>query len=214
VDIDDTLINTDRRRWAVWRLVLNREIEFQVARSLSSEKILRDFASGNKEQWKDFWKILLCCDERGIDILQLDEPIPFAAEVMQRWAKSFKTVYLTGRTSNMYELTLQELAKFGFPAVDVDLVMSPDLEDYLVSPEGTRRSLVTSIVDRFTVVMAVDDNPLYMTLYQEFGIPQRIGFLRSERFSRNSYRDATRIVDSWKELLTDDPSSHNYRPKY
>lgn len=211
MDIDDTLINTDRRRWAAWRLVLNREIEFQAVRSSSSEKILKDFASGNKEQWKEFWEILLCWDERGIDILQLDEPIPLAAEVMQRWAKGFKIVYLTGRTSNMYELTLKELAKFGFPTVDVDLAMSPDLEDYLSSPEGTRRSLVTLIVDRSTMVMAVDDNPLYMTLYREFGIPQRIGFLRSERFSRNSYQDATRIVDSWKELLTDDPLPHNYR---
>jgi len=214
VDIDDTLINTNRRRWAAWRLVLNREIEFQVVRSSSSEKILKDFASGNKEQWKEFWKILLCWDKRGIEILHLDEAIPFAAEVMQRWAKKFKLVYLTGRTSNMYELTLKELAKFGFPAVDVDLVMSLDLENYLASPEGTRRSLVISIVDKLSVIVAVDDNPLYMTLYRQFGIPQRIGVLRSERFSSNSYRDATRIIESWKELLTDDPLFNNYLSSY
>lgn len=203
VDIDDTLIDTDRRRWAAWRIVLGREIEFQIVRRWSSRRILTDLAHGDERTWRWFWEILLCWDRRGIEILQLDEPIPFAKEVLEKWARNFRIVYLTGRTSNMYDITLKELGNFGFPIVNIDLVMSQDLESYLDSPEESRRSLVTKIMKKLNVIVAVDDNPLWMTLYKEFNISQRIGLLRSERYSHDAYHDATRIIRSWKELLDD-----------
>ena len=205
MDIDDTLIDTDRRRWAAWCMVLNREIDFGAVRTSSSKKILTDLGCGSDELWKEYWKILLCLDRRGIGLLRLDEPIQFAPEVMQELAETLGVVYLTGRTSNMHELTLRELAKFGFPVANVDLVMSPNLEDYLASPEQTRSALLTSTLRARKAVLVVDDNPLYFSLYREFGIPHRIGFLRMQRFPRESYRDATSVIASWKELLHQDP---------
>jgi hypothetical protein len=205
VDIDDTLIDTDRRKWAAWCMVLNRAIDFGVVRSSSSKKILTDLGRGSNELWKEFWRILLCWDSRGIELLRLDEPIQFAPEVMQEWAETFGLVYLTGRTSNMHELTLRELAQFGFPVADVDLVMSPNVEENLASPEQTRRTLLTSIIRAKAVVLVVDDNPLYFSLYRELGIPHRVGLLRMARHLRESYRDATRLIASWRELLHQDP---------
>jgi len=205
VDIDDTLIDTDRRRYAAWRMVLDHEIEFQIVRRWSSRRILRDLAHGDEKVWRQLWEILLCWDRRGIEVLQLDEPIPFAQEVLEKWTTSFRIVYLTGRTSNMYDITLKELGNFGFPIVNTDLVMSPDLESYLNSPEELRRDLVTKIMKKVNVIVAVDDNPLWMTLYKEFNISQRIGLLRSERYSRGAYRDATRIIHGWKELRDENP---------
>jgi len=205
VDIDDTLIDTDRRKWAAWCMVLNREIDFAVVKTSSSKEILTGLGCGSDALWKEFWKILLCWDSRGIELLRLDEPIQFAPEVMQEWAETLGVVYLTGRTSNMHELTLRELAQFGFPVAKVALVMSPNLEDYLASPEQTRTTLLTSILRARKVVVVVDDNPLYLCLYREFGIPYRIGFLRTQRFPRESYCDATTVIASWEELLHQDP---------
>jgi hypothetical protein len=205
VDIDDTLIDTDRRRWAAWCMVLNREIDFGAVRTSSSKKILTDLGCGSDELWKEYWKILLCLDRRGIGLLRLDEPIQFAPEVMQELAETLGVIYLTGRTSNMHELTLRELAQFGFPVANVDLVMSPKLEDYLASPEQTRSALLTSTLRARKAVLVVDDNPLYFSLYRELGIPHRVGLLRMPRHPRESYRDATRVIASWKELLHQDP---------
>jgi len=78
VDIDDTLIDTDRRRWAAWCMVLNREIDFGAVRTSSSKKILTDLGCGSDELWKEYWKILPCLDRRGIGLLRLYEPIQFA----------------------------------------------------------------------------------------------------------------------------------------
>jgi len=205
VDIDDTLIDTDRRRWAAWCMVLNHEIDFEVVRTSSSKKILTDLWCGSEEQWKEFWKILLCWDDRGIGLFRLDEPIQFAPEVMQELAETLGVVYLTGRTSNMHGLTLRELAQFGFPVANVDLVMSPNFEDYLASPKQTRSTLLTSTLRGRKAVLVVDDNPLYFSLYREFGIPHRIGFLRMQRFPRESYDHATSVMTSWKQLLHQDP---------
>jgi beta-phosphoglucomutase-like phosphatase (HAD superfamily) len=203
VDVDDTLVDTDRRRWTAWRMVLDREIEFQIVGKWSSRRILKDLAHGDKRVWRQFWRILLCWDKRGVKIIQLDEPIPFAREVLEKWARSFRIVYLTGRTSNMCDITLKELGKFGFPILNTDLVMSPDLESYLNSPEKSRRDLVTKVMNKLNVIVAVDDNPFWMTLYKQLNISQRIGLLRSERYPRDAYRDATRIIDGWKELHDD-----------
>lgn len=205
MDIDDTLIDTDRRRWAAWCMVLNREIDFGAVRTSSSKKILTDLGCGSDELWKEYWKILLCLDRRGIGLLRLDEPIQFAPEVMQELAETLGVVYLTGRTSSMHELTLRELAQFGFPVEDIDLVMSPNFEDYLASPAEMRKALLRSMVRAKDVVLVVDDNPLHFSLYRELGIPCRVGFLRMQRFPRERYRDATTVIAGWEELLHQNP---------
>ncbi|KPV65172.1 MAG: hypothetical protein AOA65_0430 [Candidatus Bathyarchaeota archaeon BA1] len=54
VDIDDTLVSTDRRKWAVWRHILNREIPLETIESQGSRQVLERFASANEEAWKRF----------------------------------------------------------------------------------------------------------------------------------------------------------------
>ena len=43
VDIDDTIVKTDRRRHSAWCRVLGREIPFRDVESLSSEEILKKY---------------------------------------------------------------------------------------------------------------------------------------------------------------------------
>ena len=210
VDVDDTLLNTDRRRWVVWCRVLGREIPFQIVESLSSHQILERFAWADREVWERFWGILLCWEESGIELLDLDEPIPSAAEVLQRWSEEYKLIYLTGRSRNMHELTLSELDGFGFPVRGVDLVMLnvKDWKHYLaseISPIRLRARLFSSVLKRHRVIRVVDDYPSFFTVYRRYGVPDRIGLLRPKRFSPQNYfaQGATRVVEGWQQLLGD-----------
>jgi hypothetical protein len=67
--------------------------------------------------------------------------------------------------------------------------------------------LFSSIYKQHDVVRAVDDYPGYFTVYRQFGVPERIGFLRPKRYSPQDYidRGATRVVESWKQLKDDVP---------
>jgi len=145
VDVDDTLINTQRRMRGVWRELLGREVPMEVVETLGLAQIFEKFASSDQkaranELRKRFWDILLCLENVGIELAELDEPIPFAAEVLQKWSKYCQLVYLTGRTENTRDLTLDHLRKFGFPTDNIQLVMF-NLEDYArargLNPSGT-----------------------------------------------------------------------------
>jgi len=220
VDVDDTLINTERRMQGVWRQVLGREIPMQAVETLGLGQIFEKFASLDQKARvnglrKRFWDVLLCLEEIGMELLKLDEPIPFAADVLQIWSKECTLVYLTGRPETTRDLTLGELKKFGFPTDNVQLTMF-NLEDYArargENPSGVtlveaKSRLFSSISKQHDVVRVVDDYPRYFTVYRQFGVPERIGLLRPKRYSRQDYFDqgATRVVKSWKQLKYDEP---------
>lgn len=194
VDVDDTLINTERRMQGVWHELLGRDIPLEAVETLGLEQIFMKFASPEQkarvsEFQKRFWDVVLCLEEVGIELLRLHEAIPFAAGVLQAWSDQCRLVYLTGRTENMRELTLTELKKFGFPVDDVELVMF-SVEDYRrargVSSSGptlveAKSRLFSSLSKQHQVVRAVDDYPGYFTIYKQFGVPERIGLLRPKR---------------------------------
>ncbi len=207
VDIDDTLVSTDRRKWAVWRHILNREIPFEMVESKSSRQVLEQFASANEEVWKRFWRVLLCLEEAGIQLLKFDEPIPFAAEVLHKWSKKFKIIYFTGRTNNMRQLTLDELKRFGFPVSNVDLVTPEDMdfELYLTTAIDIRAQLFSSLTKQYRVIGVVDDYPDFFNIYRQFEVPDRVGLLRPKRFSTQEYlkQGATRVIERWKQLYED-----------
>ncbi len=202
IDVDDTLVSTGRRKWAVWRHILGREIPTQVVENLSSRQVLEKFAQTDGKLWNRFWRVLLCWEEAGTEFLKFDEPLPFAVAVLNEWSKEFRIVYLTGRTINMYYLTLDELRAFGFPVGDVDLIMAPDLEAYLSSEIEVRTQLFTSASKMYRVVRVVDDYPRYFTIYSQFRIPDRIGLLRPKRFSEQDYliHGATKVIKGWEQL--------------
>lgn len=220
VDVDDTVIDNEQRTQGVWHQVLGRKIPLQAVQTLSSQQIFEKYASSDQkarmmELRKRFWDILLCSEEVGIVLLKLEEPIPFAADVLQKWSKRCMIVYLTGRPEDTRGLTLSKLKEFGFPLDNIQLVMY-NLEDYARArgdnPSGptlveARCRLFSSVIKQHNVVRVGDDYPGYFTIYREFEIPERIGLLRSKLFSPQAYidRGATRVVESWKQLQNDPP---------
>jgi len=220
VDVDDTLISTERRMQGVWREVLGREVPLEAVETMSLEQIFMKFASPQqmarvREFQKRFWDVLLCSEEIGVELLRLHEAVPYAADVLQSWSKHCRLVYLTGRTENTRDVTLGELEKFGFPTENIQLVMF-DLEDYSrakgENPSGltlvdAKSRLFSSICQERNVVRVVDDYPGYFPIYSQSGVTDRIGFLRPRKYSRQQYieRGATRVVESWEELQGDLP---------
>jgi hypothetical protein len=220
VDVDDTLISTQRMMQGVWRELLGREVPMEAIETLGLVQIFEKFASSEQktranELRKRFWDISLCLENVGIELAELEEPIPCAAEVLQTWSQHCQLVYLTGRTENTRELTLDQLRKFGFPTDNIQLMMF-SLEDYErargLNPSGStlveaKSRLFSSISKQHDVVRVVDDYPGYFTIYRQFGVPERIGFLRPKRYSPQDYidRGATRVVESWKQLKDDVP---------
>jgi hypothetical protein len=208
VDIDDTIVSTDRRRYAAWRRVLDREISLQEVESQGSREILRRYAFSNRKIWERFWMLTLCVEEGGADLLELDKPIPHALETLQVWKEKYKLVYITGRTENMWQLTIDELKRFGFPTHETDLEMFT-LKDWVrffsstASVLKTRSEIFSSIFNRYNVVRVVDDFPGFFAAYREYPVPDKVGLLRKKRFSRREYLDngATRVVENWKQLL-------------
>jgi hypothetical protein len=220
VDVDDTLINTERRMQGVWRELLGREVPMEAVETLGLGQMFEKFASSDQkaranELRKRFWDILLCLENIGNELAELDEPIPFAAEVLQTWSQHCQLVYLTGRIENTRELTLNQLRKLSFPTHNIQLVMF-NLEDYErargLDLSGSmlvdaKSRLFSSISKQWNVVRVVDDYPGYFTIYRQFGVPERIGLLRPKRYSPQDYidRGATRVVESWKQLKDDLP---------
>ena len=220
VDIDDTLISTDRRMQGVWREVLGREIPLQAVETLATGQLFEKFASSNQkarvgELQKRFWDILLCLEDVGMELVDLEEPIPFAAGVLQEWSEYCALVYLTGRPENTRELTLATLKRFGYPTQNIQLTMFT-LNDYArargdnpAAPTlvEAKSRLFSSIAKQREVGRVVDDYPGYFPIYKQFEVPDRIGFLRSKRYTLQQYieRGATRVVESWKQLQDDLP---------
>jgi hypothetical protein len=207
VDIDDTLVSTDRRRHAAWCRVLGREISLEEVESQGSREILRRYAFSSRKIWEKFWMLTLCVEEGGADLLELDKPIPHALEIIQRWKEKYKLVYITGRTENMRQLTIDELRRFGFPTHETELEMFT-LKDWIrffsstASVVKTRSKIFSSIFKRFNVVRVIDDFPGFFAAYREYTVPDKVGLLRKKRFSRQEYLDngATRVIEKWKQL--------------
>jgi hypothetical protein len=220
VDIDDTLISTDRRMQSIWGHILGREVPLEAVETLQLEQVFLKFALPEQkvhatEFQRRFWDVVLCLEEVGADLLELDEAVPFAADVLQRWSRQCALMYLTGRTENTRELTLRELEKFGFPTENVQLLMF-NVEDYArmrgENPSGptlidAKARLLSQLSKKKNVIRVVDDYPGYFPVYKQLGVPERIGLLRSKRYSPRDYieRGATRVVESWEHIQDDLP---------
>jgi len=188
--------------------------------TLGLEQIFNKFASPEQktrasELSRRFWGISLCLEEAGTELFKLHEPIPFSAEVLQTWTNHCRVIYLTGRPESVRELTLGELEKFGFPTSNTQLVMF-SLEDFArvrgLNPSGptlvdAKSRLFSVISKEYKIVRVVDDYPGYFPIFKQFGVPDRIGLLRSKRYSPQQYLDkgATRVVTSWSQLQNDLP---------
>lgn len=216
VDVDDTLIDKKRSTHGIWEMVLEREIPFEDVVELRAEEIFERHATEEQrtrmaELRRPFVDIQLCRDERGIELLGLDEPVPHAAEALGEWSGRCRIVYLTGRIEALRRPTLEQLSRFGFPVEGTELVMfNPD--DWADSSPGraiveARSRLFSQICDEHDVVRVVDDFPGYFKTYREYDVPELIGLLRSRNFKAQDFieRGATRVIESWEELMGDPP---------
>ncbi|MEM2902376.1 MAG: hypothetical protein QXO32_06570, partial [Candidatus Bathyarchaeia archaeon] len=156
LDVDDTLINTDGRKHAVWSEAIGLEIPRFEVESLSSREIMRRYRVG-EDLWFKFWRILLCLDDVGERFLAFDEPMPNAVDVVHEWSEHFDLVYITGRTENMRKLTVEELRKFDFPVDEDGIYMCADLRDFLSSPAEVRKRIIGKIMAERRLVCVVDD---------------------------------------------------------
>ncbi len=207
IDVDDTLLDTKRRMQGVWRLTLDKEVPLSDIETSSLEQIFMKHASEEqkghaRELQGKFFSVLLCEDEAGVELASLDQAVPYAAETLQRWATEHELVYLTGRTENTRELTLGSLRRHGFPTDGIPLLMVT-LEDWKnrVQTE-TRNQRLAEIVGKRDVQRVVDEFPGYFTIYSQLQIPERIGLLVKRHEPEHYFeKGATRVVESWKELL-------------
>ncbi|MBO3755045.1 MAG: hypothetical protein FGF53_09275, partial [Candidatus Brockarchaeota archaeon] len=161
-------------------------------------EIMRRYRVG-EDLWFKFWRILLCLDDVGEHFLAFDEPMPNAVDVVREWYEHFDLVYITGRTENMKELTVEELRKFGFPVDEDGIYMCADLRDFLSSPVDVRKRIIGKIMEERRLVCVVDDYPKYFPVYAEF-IPLRIGLLRPKRYRPKDYDGASLVVGEWRQL--------------
>lgn len=212
IDIDDTLVDTRKRMQAIWEHILGRLVPLKDIGELNLRQIFEKHAMEEQkgrapEFQRRFFELLLCEDEAGVEFAQLDEPIPFAGEALQRWGEQCTIVYLTGRPETTRELTTATLARFGLPTVGVEMAMVA-LEDWRGGRVNeARKALLTSISERHDVVRVVDDFPGYFTIYRELDIPDRIGLRLSEKYEPEDFieKGATRVVESWEQLIDDVP---------
>jgi hypothetical protein len=219
VDIDDTVISTDRSMQGVWREVLGCEVPLDAVETLGLEQIFTKFASPEQkarvsELSRRFWDISLCLEGVGIELFKLHEPISHSAKVLQTWTNHCRLIYLTGRPETTRDLTLGELEKFGFPTNNTQLVMF-SLEDFArargINPSGStlvdaKSRLFSTISREHNIVRVVDDFPGYFPIYKQFGVSDRIGLLRPRYLSQQFIdKGATRVVASWLQLQNDLP---------
>jgi len=212
IDIDDTLIDSNRRMKEIWHIVLGREVSLSAIGKLSLSDLFVKYASeeqkkSSHEHQRRFFELLLCEDEVGVEFVQLDEPIPSAAETLQAWSRHCIIVYLTGRPETQRELTMAQLERFGFPTENIEMAML-SLEDcHKGRFNEARQELLSSISQHHNIVRVVDDFPGYFTLYKQFDIRDRIGLLTSERHSSQDFIDkgATRVIESWEKIVDDLP---------
>ena len=215
VDIDDTLIETKYRLYGVWKSLLDSEVPMEDLETLSHGEVFMKHASDDQKQKMNefqqrFWDLLLCEDEMGYELAQLDRPIPHAGEVLRAWSLHSRIVYLTGRLEGTREFTLSQLEEFEFPIKNAALMMYQSSDFSQTRGLGTGPTLVEArarlfgeIAKTHQVTKVVDDYPGYFIIYKAQNVPERIGLNISKRYTVKQFMDegATRVVRRWRELL-------------
>ena len=204
VDIDETIIDTNLRKQAVFKLLLGKDITLNEIIEKGSWDIVKNCLRDKRayETWVRFWKIILCIESNGINFLHLDRPISKAPQILSKWAKKYVIVYLTNRTENMRNLTIKELRELGFPVKNSNLFMAKSFEEVIESPVESRKEVFSHIIEKYNVIAVIDDYPRFFSIYKSFRIPERIGLLKFPRFQEEDYikRGANLVVKGWEDL--------------
>jgi len=208
IDIDDTLVSTRKRTQGLWKHVLGcvvpqDEIETMTARQIFERYATEEQKPLMRDLQRRFTETMLCRNVEGVRLMELDEPIPYAANVLHRWWKEAEIVYITGRLERVREETASQLRRFGFPVEETELVMFKEGDWRNGGVGEARRALMDEVVGTHSVHRVVDDFPGYFTVYRDYGISERIGLLQSKMYKSTDFleRGATKVVKSWSELI-------------
>ena len=173
VDIDDTLISTRKRTRGLWRHVLGCDVSEEEIETLTAQQIFGRYATEEqrprmRELQRLFTETMLCRNEEGLRLVEVDEPIPYAAQVLRNWKGPL--VYITGRLEHVRDATLNQLGRFRFPLEGSELHMFKE-EDWRGGGLGdARRRILEGILENHRVMRVVDDFPGYFPVYTELGI--------------------------------------------
>ena len=197
VDIDNTILNNDRRKQEILRQRLNKEVTLATIRTdYNLDRILVD-----EKERREFWQIFF-----SDEFLKFDEPIDNAARVLTELVKNHHLIYLTGRHDDqrtgdsMKEGTLGSLKKFGFPLdgyVDIyfkDKRDTPDVE--------FKREKIQSLLDQRQLDVGIGDTPDDVALYRTFKIipiALRTSYFEKEsQFQINGVKPL--LLNNWTEI--------------
>ena len=148
-----------------------------------------------------FTETMLCKNDEGMKLIEMDEQMPYAAEALAKWNDPI--VYITGRLESIKDITMDQLRLFGFPLDNSDLYMFKE-EDWAKGHlREARRRILDEILNKHQVLRVIDDFPGYFPVYKELEIPERIGLCYSTTYKHDDFisRGATRVVDNWKKLI-------------
>ncbi len=208
IDIDDTLVSTRKRTQGLWKHVLGCVVPLGEIETMTARQIFERYATEEqkplmRDLQRRFTETMLCRNVEGVRLMELDEPIPYAANVLHRWWKEAEIVYITGRLERVREETASQLRRFGFPVEETELVMFKEGDWRNGGVGEARRALMDEVVVAHSVHRVVDDFPGYFTVYRDYGISERIGLLQSKMYKSTDFleRGATKVVKSWSELI-------------
>jgi phosphoglycolate phosphatase-like HAD superfamily hydrolase len=200
VDIDGTILNFLKRKAKVLQ-DLGVAVPFEEVGRYHSSEIISKYVNPEEEHKLELYRrIMLCLDERGLEYLKLDEPQPFAAEVLSCWAVDHQITYITGRLESTRKATIEQFKKFSFPFDDS--IFMAKMSEAFDPPERVKRRILKEIKD-IKPSFVIDDLPRLFEVYKSAGIKERVGFCTGfYGYTPKLYlqHGATKVIKSWKEL--------------
>ena len=86
IDIDDTLVSTRKRTQGLWKHVLGCVVPLGEIETMTARQIFERYATEEqkplmRDLQRRFTETMLCKNVEGVRLMELDEPIPYAANV-------------------------------------------------------------------------------------------------------------------------------------
>jgi len=198
VDIDNTILNNDRRKQAILRQKFNKTVELdEIEKDYCLSHVLAD-EKERQEFWRDFF---------SNDFLRFDEPVRNAANVLTDLAMNHEIVYLTGRHDDkatgdsMKQGTLASLRKFGFPIKGIEI----RFKDKRDTPDASfKMTEIQSLVAKrkIGICIGIGDTPEDIRLYRTCKIVpialRTSYFEEDEKFQDNGVKAL--ILDDWIDI--------------
>lgn len=198
VDIDNTILNNDKRKQAILKERLERKIglseirrEYNLTRILADKKVKEQF-------WHEFF---------SGDYLSYDMPVRSAATVLSHLARQYDIAYVTGRhddpehNDSMRQATINSLRKYGFPMNRRRIELY--FKDKRATPDSVfKENVIKSLVAGRREVWGIGDTPEDLKLYSIFGV-RPIGILTpyfdSEQLARGLPQRPV-IANNWSKV--------------